>query len=57
MQEFEDLETFIDQVLDRLEPTELVDLLGVSTEDVLDAFYERVLDQSRTIREFLNHGS
>lgn len=37
----------------RLDPTELVELLDISIEDLVDIFYENILDKLAEIKEHL----
>lgn len=37
----------------RLDPTELVELLDISIEDLVDVFYENILDKLTEIKEHL----
>lgn len=51
-----DRDEFLKALMDRYETTELVELLGLSTEDIIDAFYERIMENEEALWEELQYG-
>lgn len=49
-------EDFKKQLEDYFDPFELVDLLGVSTGEVVDAFEEQIEDNLEKLKDFMNYG-
>jgi hypothetical protein len=49
-------ETFFKAVSDKLEPTELVDLLGLTTTQIVQRFLDEVIDNQAELEDVLKYG-
>ena len=49
-------EDFKNQLIDYFDSFELVELLGIETEEVVDMFEDVILDKIEKLKEFMNYG-
>lgn len=47
---------FTKRVIDYFDPDSLVDLLGITTEEVAEAFFQKIEEQRDLLEEVMNHG-
>lgn len=57
MLDSEILDAFLKRLLDHYTATELVDRLDLTTEDIVDAFYELIMENSRDLTEDMDYGA
>lgn len=50
------MDEFLKMLIDRFEGFELVELLDISSEEVVQAFADKIEDNYEMLEDFLNHG-
>lgn len=50
------MDEFLKMLIDRFEGFELVELLDISSEEIVQAFSDKIEDNYEMLEDFLNHG-
>jgi len=50
------VDEFEKRVIDYFDPDQLIDLLGVTTEEVVEAFLEKIKENTYLLEDFMQHG-